>query len=626
MLSIVAHGIFGTAYRRDVVIDEEAGSNGDINVLKDIRHLLSKQYGDGTPTAGWCFHPACSGMWISHIERVFDSNYQPAYVMISFLLPCGYKLRKEALQRIEYSLLVNHEDYVQQSVSLFEANWSFLRTLGSELQEYLLGESSPCFTGSISEETAYWTGDITSMLGNIWNPEFRRFGIIFCGKRILNQNKDFIAIDDNADLRSGNQEDGKIEVPEIDDESDSSNQNVSENSDSKYAEPVCGDDVEAKEEKRQETANEVLDDEVVETDVNGDFDADDASAAVNDSGLNVDESGIPTSYTSKWLKENTSIKSWLSFFLTIVLLSGIFNAIYPIATQSSSFSAFLNAVDVILGLLGSGIAIYTVYAFIQRKPNAVYSAIMFVVIMIMTNIIDILGNENVIIVIRLIRILWGGGLIAFLLNSKQVKEVIPLPYRKLRRLDRGILVVLTIVLIVCASIAFVHKRTITRDREYDEIVMLLEDIEDDERTDGRIIFTIPEGFMCELNDSDSEDDSATKVFSIVNDEAGIHSELCSFYDSDTSSDNFEIYWSAWSNVITDEYDYSCEDEGVEFVNGNRCQYKIVKVDVDGIPVYWRFYVMFNSDTGKCCVVSCIDKEASTSYVASLLNSIRFSVT
>ena len=32
--------------------------------------------------------------------------------------------------------------------------------------------------------------------------------------------------------------------------------------------------------------------------------------------------------------------------------------------------------------------------------------------------------------------------------------------------------------------------------------------------------------------------------------------VCSFYDSDTSSDNFEIYWSAWSNVITDEYDYS----------------------------------------------------------------------
>ncbi len=218
MIPIVAHGIMGTAYRQDVVVEYEGLAANNQRYLKDIRRQLSSQYGDDTPMTGWALQPASDGMWLSRIERAFDANYTPAYVMVSFLIPHGKKAPSEALRRIEHCLLVNHPKFMQQSVVLYKPDWGFLQSLGSELYGLLTDAPiQPSYhTNGNSAESAYCSLDMPTMLDNIWNECFSPFDIVFCGNRILSANKDFTAIDDIPSMDDNPMED--ISEPEPDTE------------------------------------------------------------------------------------------------------------------------------------------------------------------------------------------------------------------------------------------------------------------------------------------------------------------------------------------------------------------------------------------------------------------------
>lgn len=199
MITIVAHGILGTTYRQDVVVDGDGRAGCNLQVLRDIRRQLSSQYGDDTPMTGWALQPSPDGMWLSRIERAFDANYAPAYIMVSFLIPNGQRLRLEAIQLIEHCMITNHAMYMQQSVVLHDACWSFLKRLEPELRGWIEFDQSPIiYRGATSQGSAYWPGDIRSMLENIWDVRFGSYSIIYCGNRILASGKDFARIDNKV--------------------------------------------------------------------------------------------------------------------------------------------------------------------------------------------------------------------------------------------------------------------------------------------------------------------------------------------------------------------------------------------------------------------------------------------
>ena len=105
-------------------------------------------------------------------------------------------------------------------------------------------------------------------------------------------------------------------------------------------------------------------------------------SAVSGDTLEMDEFGEPK-YTREWLKSNTEIHGWLSFFFFAIILGGIISAIYPIATYNAAdygYNGWLGAVDVFTGLSMLGIAVYTVYAFTHRKPNAVFYGRFYVIL------------------------------------------------------------------------------------------------------------------------------------------------------------------------------------------------------------------------------------------------------
>lgn len=351
-------------------------------------------------------------------------------------------------------------------------------------------------------------------------------------------------------------------------------------------------------------------------------------SAVSGDTLEMDEFGEPK-YTREWLKSNTEIHGWLSFFFFAIILGGIISAIYPIATYNAAdygYNGWLGAVDVFTGLSMLGIAVYTVYAFTHRKPNAVFYGRFYVILVFVTNIISLIGGvdenglQNTTQVVR--GIVWGIVWFLYLLFSDQVQEVIPKSFRKVSGIDWGVLIALVGIPFACFFIGLSQLNGIVEDRENNETEILSVALQDNERTDGKVIFYIPSGFSCESQESETGVGQTITVFNLENESIG-NISLCSDYDSDTSTSNFDDYWKNWEDSDASGKPRSDVDRGIKTINGNTCRYRIVKYNFNGVQVYWRYYVLFSSETSKCCVVSCYDRNEDTSYVSEILNSVRF---
>lgn len=351
-------------------------------------------------------------------------------------------------------------------------------------------------------------------------------------------------------------------------------------------------------------------------------------SAVSGDTLEMDEFGEPK-YTSEWLKSNTEIHGWLSFFFFAIILGGIISAIYPIATYNAAdygYNGWLGAVDVLTGLSMLGIAVYTVYTFTHRKPNAVFYGRFYVILVFVTNIISLIGGvdenglQNTTQVVR--GIVWGIVWFLYLLFSDQVQEVIPKSFRKVSGIDWGVLIALVGIPFACFFIGLSQLNGIVEDRENDETEILSVALQDNERTDGKVIFSIPSGFSCESQESETGVGQTITVFNLENESIG-NISLCSDYDSDTSTSNFDDYWRNWEDSDASGKPRTDVDRGIKTINGNTCRYRIVKYNFNGVQVYWRYYILFSSETSKCCVVSCYDRNEDTSYVSEILNSVRF---
>ena len=202
MISIVVHGILGMAYRQDIVVNGGAQGNDDVNALRDLKQHISTQYGDGMPTTGWALSPAPSGMWISRVERAFDANYAPSYLVVSVLIPRNKRLKDDTiLNKISRVLILNHSKFINQNVIQYECDWSFLNPLSQEIEGCLVP-----FDGAVSNyadptdgEVAYYDGDLSKMMREMWSGKFTRFGTVFCGRGLLSHDKEYPIVNDVDD-------------------------------------------------------------------------------------------------------------------------------------------------------------------------------------------------------------------------------------------------------------------------------------------------------------------------------------------------------------------------------------------------------------------------------------------
>lgn len=329
-------------------------------------------------------------------------------------------------------------------------------------------------------------------------------------------------------------------------------------------------------------------------------------------------------YTKEYLKKNTEIHGWLSFFLFVTVIGGALSMIFPIVTYNPA--EYIESIfDVVLGVMLFGIAIYTLYAFIQRKPNAVFLGKTYVVSVFATNLIVLLVGEfepsGLGSLSQTIRgLVWGVIWFSYLCLSKQVHEVIPKKYRILHNTDY--LIVVALVVVPLAFIAWEIKGIATQ--ESDAPVSIKESsLKEGECTDGRVVFSIPSGFTCkdstitvegrQLKFYGLEYEDAISVASIT---------LCSDYDSDNSKKNFLNCWSNWEDEDCKGMVSELLIDDIRTVNGNDYYYRVKKYYIDETSVFWRFCLIYDAASSKVCLVSCYDN-GNGDYLNDFLRSIRF---
>lgn len=325
--------------------------------------------------------------------------------------------------------------------------------------------------------------------------------------------------------------------------------------------------------------------------------------------------------TQEYLKENTKIRGWLVFFLVAIVLGGIFSAVYPLATLDLAEydgDKILAFADILNGFLICGLAIYTTFAFIHRKPDAVFLGKTYIIVVFSINLLALLVGEHeesgIGSMSHLARsLVWSVIWFCYLCFSSQVQEVIPKEYRKRTKLDYVIVAIMVFVPLFSFVFAFCKAYQTQSDLgEYIENTSL----KSGEHTDGIVAFSLPQGFEC---DSSYYEDLMVFLLS-HSDEVSI--SLVSAYDSDRSEKNINQCWRETEDEDLAAFQKEIIVDEKRSVNSIPYSYKVTRYHIGDTYYFWRFILLFDEDSSKMCLISCYDSGAE-SYVSELLESIRF---
>lgn len=338
---------------------------------------------------------------------------------------------------------------------------------------------------------------------------------------------------------------------------------------------------------------------------------------------NVIQQNQETSATIEYPDPNYSIHGWLTLFLFSIGLGGLISALYPIFTYNIAEydgNHFLAISDVVLGVMLLILACYTIYSFCKRKPNAVFLAKMYVVVTFITNILALISGEfeetGLGSLPRIVRsLVWGVIWFSYLTYSEQVKDIIPKSYRKVFSRDYYLMTAFIIIPILCLAIGV--GNIFSQREEQEQNFISTTDLDYNEYTDGRIIFTKPDGFTCEKQELD---DPKITVFDLESEYSYLR--IVSDYDSDVSVQNFNTYWNGWKDDDLKDYSYKEITNEKREINGNPYFIKSVKYDTE-TPIIWHFILLFSPKTGKVCVIHSIQIQDETLDIIDFIRTIRF---
>lgn len=315
------------------------------------------------------------------------------------------------------------------------------------------------------------------------------------------------------------------------------------------------------------------------------------------------------------------IHGWLTFFLFSIAVGGLFSALYPILTYNVTEydgSHFLAICDVALGIMLFALACYVIYSFCKRKSNAVFLAKMYVVVTFTSNTLLLLGggyeDTGLGSLPQIIRsLVWGIIWFLYLSFSEQVQDIIPKSYRKTFSRDYYFMVAFIIIPILCISIG-IGDIFSQRNEQEKEFISKTE-LNYNEYTDGRIIFTKPDGFTCEKQELE---DPKITLFDLESEYGYIR--IVSDYDTDVSVKNFNSYCDGWEDDELKDIAYKEILNEKREINGNPYFIKSVLYETEN-PIKWDFAMLFNPQTGKVCVIHSLQNE--TQCLEELMKTIRF---
>ena len=325
--------------------------------------------------------------------------------------------------------------------------------------------------------------------------------------------------------------------------------------------------------------------------------------------------------TAEWLKANTRIHGWFSFFIFTMALGGLLSFVYPVVSYNASDylgSTLLGMTDVMMGVVLVVVALWAIASLCRRSPAAIFWAKFYTVLVLLTNGIALWGGEagSGEMKMEVRGVVWGIVWFLYLTCSQQVQEVIPKSYRR-----TGMRTWLCAGLLLLFPLGFLAVGVVDVAVGYNKNVEILQsELSDGELTDGHVVFDKLDGWTFEM-----ERNEDVNVCSFTNDQELVIT-LVSALDSDDSRDNF-IQIAASASFAAADFEklaHRIVRDDTDTVNGHVRHYRIVQYDRDdSSSIFWHFACMFDKKSGKVVVVNGYLLDKYVPEITKLLKSVRF---
>lgn len=302
-------------------------------------------------------------------------------------------------------------------------------------------------------------------------------------------------------------------------------------------------------------------------------------------------------------QKDKQVRGWLSFFLFVVGLGAALTVVVSIADFSldsydtgmgSFLTCFVAFIDIVYTLSIGGLALYTILAFLHKRPNAVFLGKGYLVVIFLSNVLLLLGGDYEDYGLGsfpqiMKALIWGIIWFTYLCLSRQVSDLFPKEERKILKRDKYIVgsLVLTPV-ILWGVLMLAYLGSVSTPMEVS--------LEYGEYSDGVIAFRVPEGAICERTDTI---DDVHHTF-VMGD--SIWGTIVGVYDTNTSEEYFKECVDLWRDTDLDGYDFSVLNTHTEVVNGSIMRIQSVKYETRP-SLIWQFSTLFNPETGKACIIS-----------------------
>lgn len=336
---------------------------------------------------------------------------------------------------------------------------------------------------------------------------------------------------------------------------------------------------------------------------------------MNESSLN------PVSVPEPVGKEK--ITGWLAFFLIVFVGLGSVLSLVMSCLDNSTGSYQWNPEigDVAFAVIYSIVGAVTIMAFYSRQSDAVCLARIYIVLCFLSNALVLCLSDHDADTPRELRnmlksLVWCVVWFVFTYKSEQINRLFPRQMRRSRLRDWLLLAAAIIV-----PTYFVINALKDSDIDYravEEANIASLELSEGQFTDGKVVFTLPENFVCE----EQITDSGIRYFSAEDSVYGTEITVISDYDSDASKKNFYEYWTNWRSDITKEYKTEVlSDESYQY-NGWTVFYKRLAIKAEN-PIDWEFALVFDPESGKVCLMSSYCASENESTITSVLPDLRF---
>lgn len=325
--------------------------------------------------------------------------------------------------------------------------------------------------------------------------------------------------------------------------------------------------------------------------------------------------------TADYLKQHTSIGGFLSFILVAIGVGGLISLIYPLITYQELYSSYgshaIALVDVVLGASFFGLAVYSIYAFCNRLPNAVFLVKTYYLLSIFISILaffdgDMSDSDSKVQAISRI----AGGLVCFLYIcfSSRVEEVIPVPYRKTSTSDY--LLLAAIIGFPLLLTIYGSYQVVAGSREYEAPPVNECTVSDGEVSTGKIICALVDGYS--LFKETADDGTVWLNFKADN---GSIQVFC-YNELDRSDDTISEYWKNIRRYFVDSnYKENPYPDERRSVNGHDTLFKQSSF-ISGdrlVPVSFAFVP--DETSSKVCIV--VGYNADATKFEKTVYSVRF---